>query len=89
MAGGTRASVRGRGADPSVAQGHQMFKTKFSQSSTGCNRSTVFCGLISPNQSVFWQTVQNRVSVSKRPSLWMFAKQFSLYIKGSELYLEN
>jgi len=78
MAGGARASMRGRGADPTVVQGHRMSKTNFSLSSTGCNRSTVSCGLISLNQSVFWQTAQNRVSASKRPSLWMSARQFSL-----------
>ena len=33
----------------------------------------------SPNQSVFWQTAQNGVSVSKRPSLWMPARQLSHY----------
>ena len=54
MIGGARTLVRGRGADPTVAQGHRMSKTKFSLSSTGCNRSAVSCGLISPNQSVFW-----------------------------------
>ena len=79
MTCGARASVRGRGADPIVAQGHRMFKIKFFLSSTGCNRSAMSCGLISPNQSVFWQTAQNRVSVSKRPSLWMSARQLSLY----------
>ena len=53
-------------------------KTKFSLSSTGCNRSAVSYSLISPNQSVFWQIAQNGVSASKRPSLWMSARQLSV-----------
>ena len=32
----------------------------------------------SPKQSIFWQTAQNGVSASKRPSLWMSARQLSL-----------
>ena len=78
MTGGAHASVRGRRADPTVAQGHRMFKTKISLSSTGCNRSAVSCDLISLNQNIFCQTAQNGVSASKRPSLWMSARQLSL-----------
>ena len=78
MTGGARASVRGRGADLTMAQGHRMSKTKNSLSSTGCNRSVVSCGLISPNQSVFWQNAPKWVSVDKGPSLWMSNIQLSL-----------
>ena len=60
MTSGARTSVRGRWADRTVAQGHRMSKTKISLSSTGCNRSAVSCGLISPNQSVFLANCSKR-----------------------------
>ena len=83
MTGGARASVRGRRADPTVAQGHQMFKTKISLSLTGCNRFTVSCRLISPNQSVFLQNAPKWVSASKGPSLWMSNRQLSPKTMGT------
>ena len=49
-----------------------------SLSSTGCNRSVVSCGLISPNQSLFWQNTPKWVSASEGPSLLMSNRQLSL-----------
>ncbi|XP_066363108.1 probable disease resistance RPP8-like protein 2 [Miscanthus floridulus] len=60
------------------AAGARMSFHRCSLSSTGCNRSAVSCGLISPNQSVFWQNAPKWVSASKGSLLWMSARQFSL-----------
>ena len=51
------------------AAGARMSFHRCSLSSTGCNRSAVSCGLISPNQSVFWQNAPKWMSVSEGPSL--------------------
>ena len=55
-------------------------KTNFFLASTGWNRDTVSYGLISTNQSVFWQTAQNEVSANKWSSLCMSNSQFSLVL---------
>jgi len=75
---GLRVSERETGGT-NCGSGAPDVKMKISLSSTGCNRSAVSYCLISPNQSVFWQTVQNEVSASKRPSLSISARQLSLF----------
>ena len=74
---GTGNRKKRKGERKKKAAGARM-SYHYSLSSIGCNRSTVSCGLISPNQSVFWQNAPKWVSASKAPSLWMSNRQLSL-----------
>jgi len=67
-----------KGERKKKATGARMLFHRCSLSSTGCNRSAMSYGLISPNQRVFWQNAPKWVSVSKGPSLWMSNRQLSL-----------
>ena len=71
-----------KGERKKKAAGARMLFRRCSLSSTGRNRSTVSCGLILPNQSVFWQNAPKWVSASKGPSLCISARQLSLNLKS-------